>query len=139
MPKTGQCLCGEVKFEAEPKIGEVGVCHCGMCRKGTAGPYFAVDCGDTLKFEDETRLGVYASSVWAERVFCKTCGSPIVWRTKDRRLNVVSVNTFDDVSELILDHEIFIDEKPNYYSFEQKTRQMTGAQVFEMFAAEQEN
>jgi len=137
--KAGECLCGGVKFTATPKNGDVGVCHCGMCRKGTAGSYFAVDCGETLKFIDETNVGVYTSSDWAERVFCKNCGTPIVWRTKDGKMNVVSVNTFDDAGDLTLDHEIFIDEKPGYYSFSEKTQQMTGAQVFEMFASQQEN
>ncbi len=137
--KSGQCLCGAVKFTAAPKNGDVGVCHCSTCRRGTAGSYFAIDCGDTLKIESESALGIYNSSDWAERGFCKTCGSPIFWRTKDRKSNIVSINAFDDVGELRLDHEVFIDEKPGYYSFSEKTQQMTGAQVFEMFANAQKD
>jgi len=136
--KTGQCLCGAVKFKATPKNTDVGVCHCAMCRRGTAGPYFAVDCGDTLQIEDEKNLTVYNSSEWAERAFCNKCGSPLVWRTKDRKTNIVSINAFDDIGELRLDHEVFIDEKPGYYAFSEKTQQLTGAQVFEMFAGSSE-
>ena len=74
---SGGCLCGAVRFTAAPKSGEVGACHCGMCRKWTAGPFLVLDCADTLKVDDPTNLGVYRSSEWAERCFCKTCGTPL--------------------------------------------------------------
>ncbi len=131
--RSGQCLCGALKFTATPKNGDVGVCHCATCRRGTAGSYFAIDCGDTLAFENENALGVYNSSEWAERGFCTKCGSPIFWRTKDKTVNIVSVNAFDDAGELRLDHEVFIDEKPAYYSFAEKTKQMTGEECFAEF------
>lgn len=137
--QKGQCQCGAVKFTATPKSQEVGVCHCGMCRRLGAGPYFAVDCGESFEIEDEDNLGVYNSSEWAERGFCKTCGAQIVWRTKDRKTNIVSINAFVDPGELVFDHEIFIDDKPDYYGFAQKTKQLTGQQVFEMFAGGQDN
>ena len=134
--KTGQCLCGAVKFRATPKAADVGVCHCSMCRRNSAGPFFAIDCGDTLVFENEDTLGVYNSSEWAERGFCKECGSSILWRLKDRSINIVAVDLFDDLEGLRLDHEVYIDEKPDYYRFAEKTTQLTGAQVMEMFAGQ---
>lgn len=134
--KTGQCLCGAVKFRATPKTADVGVCHCSMCRRISAGPFFAIDCGDTLVFENEDKLGVYNSSEWAERGFCKDCGSTILWRLKDRSINIVAVDLFDDLEGLRLDHEVYIDEKPDYYRFAEKTTQLTGAQVMEMFAGQ---
>lgn len=137
--QSGQCLCGAVKFTATPKNSDVGVCHCSMCRKHAAGPFFAVDCGDTLKFEDEAHVGVYGSSDWAERVFCTKCGSTLLWRLRDRSTNIVAVDAFNDLGDLKLDHEVFIDEKPGYYSFAEKTQQMTGQQVFEMFAGDQKD
>lgn len=135
--QSGQCLCGAVKFKAVPKSHEVGVCHCAMCRRNNAGPFFAIDCGDTLVFEDEANVGVYDSSDWAQRGFCKQCGSSLFWRLKDKSANIVAVDAFDDLGGLKLDHEVFIDEKPGYYSFAEKTQQLTGQQVFEMFAADQ--
>ncbi len=136
--KSGKCNCGAVAFKATPKNGDVGVCHCSKCRRMAAGPFFALDCGDTVKFESEESVGVYNSSEWAERGFCKQCGSVLFWRTKDRAVNIVSVDAFDDPIDLTLDHEVFIDEKPGYYSFAEKAKQMTGQECFEQFAAEQE-
>ena len=136
--KSGQCLCGAVKFTAVPKTNEVGVCHCAMCRSNNAGPFFAIDCGDTLVFEDETNVGVYDSSEWAQRGFCKKCGSSLFWRLKDKSMSAVAVDAFDDFDGLEMTQEVFIDEKPDYYSFAEKTRQLTGQQVFEMVGADQD-
>ena len=30
---TGGCICGAVRFEAKPESDEMGVCHCGFCRR----------------------------------------------------------------------------------------------------------
>lgn len=132
---NGQCLCKGVKFTATPKNQNVGVCHCDMCRKNNAGAFFAVDCGDTLSFENENHLGVYNSSDWAERLFCKECGSSIAWRMKNGSMSVVAVDLMDGLDQLVLDHEVFIDEKPSYYSFVEKTSQITGPELMKMFQA----
>jgi len=42
---------------------------------------------------------------------------------------------FDDDQAFEMDHQIFIDEKPNYYSFANKTDNMTGAEVFAKYAS----
>ena len=70
--RSGGCLCGAVRFTAAPANREVGACHCSMCRRWSAGPFLVRDCGTTLKIADPSSLGVYRSSEWAERAFCKT-------------------------------------------------------------------
>lgn len=47
---------------------------------------------------------------------------------------MIPVGFFDDSDDLVLDHEVFIDEKPAFYSFAEKTEQMTGAELFAKFA-----
>ncbi|PRY63410.1 hypothetical protein B0H98_1085 [Vreelandella songnenensis] len=32
---TGECLCGEVKFEIDGKLPNLYQCHCSLCRKTT--------------------------------------------------------------------------------------------------------
>lgn len=128
----GQCLCGSVAFTVVPKNSDVGVCHCDMCRKSNAGPFFALDCGDTLSFTKEDGLAVYSSSEWADRLFCKNCGSSIAWRLKDKSINIVAVDLIEGVGDLRLDHEVYIDSKPDYYDFAQDTTKMTEADVMKM-------
>lgn len=128
----GQCLCGSVTFTVVPKNSDVGVCHCDMCRKSNAGPFFALDCGDTLSFTKEDGLAVYNSSEWADRLFCKNCGGSIAWRLKDKSINIVAVDLIEGVGDLRLDHEVYIDSKPDYYDFAQDTTKMTEADVMKM-------
>jgi hypothetical protein len=132
--QSGGCLCGAVRFTASPSDHEVGVCHCSMCRRWTAGPFMVRDCGTTLKIEDKSSLGAYRSSEWAERAFCTKCGTPLYYRLIDKDMYFVSAEAFDDLSDLAFTSQIFIEEKPAYYEFANKTHNMTGAEVFAQFA-----
>jgi hypothetical protein len=134
MAMQGSCLCGAVRFTAAPKDHEVGACHCSMCRRWTAGPFMVRDCGDTLKVENESNLGVYRSSEWAERCFCKKCGSALFYRLVQNGNCYASAEAFDDRAGYALTSQVFIDEKPAYYDFANKTHNMTGAEVFAAFA-----
>jgi hypothetical protein len=133
-PMQGSCLCGAVRFTASPKDHEVGACHCSMCRKWTAGPFMVRDCGDTLKVENESNLGVYRSSEWAERCFCKKCGSALFYRLVQNGNCYASAEAFEDRAGYALSSQVFIDEKPAYYEFANKTHNMTGEEVFAAFA-----
>jgi hypothetical protein len=133
-PMQGGCLCGAVRFTASLKDREVGACHCSMCRKWTGGPFMVIDCGDTIKVENESNLGVYRSSEWAERCFCKTCGSVLFYRLVQNGNCYASAEAFDDRAGYALTSQVFIDEKPAYYDFANKTHNMTGAEVFAAFA-----
>lgn len=130
---SGGCLCGAVRFTAKPKNHEFGVCHCGMCRRWAGGPFFAMECND-VRVADEASLGSYRSSEWAERCFCKRCGSVLFYRLVGKDFYAVSAEAFDDRSGFALVSQIFIDEKPAYYDFANKTHNMTGAEVFAAFA-----
>lgn len=132
--QSGGCLCGAVRFTASPSDQEVGVCHCSMCRRWSAGPFMVRDCGTTLKVENTSSLGAYRSSEWAERGFCKQCGTPLYYRLIGKDSYFVSAEAFDDVKDITFTTQIFIDEKPSYYDFANKTRTMTGAEVFALFA-----
>ena len=131
--KTGNCLCGAVKLTAVLENNLVDACHCSICRRQAAGPYMTMHC-KSLDVEGGEALGLYRASDYGERGFCSKCGSVLFWRTQDGSMTVVSANALDDLGEVILKTEIFVDEQPGYYSFAQKTDRLTGAQVAEMFA-----
>lgn len=123
---TGGCLCGAVRFTASPASQTMGVCHCAMCRRWSGGTFMAVDCGQSVEIEDDDQLGIYVSSDWGERVFCKTCGSTLFWRMRDGSDTVVSAQAFDDPSVFQFTSEIFVDEQPENYAFANETRRLTG-------------
>ncbi|NVK36182.1 MAG: GFA family protein [Rhodobacteraceae bacterium] len=135
---SGGCLCGSIRFTATPVQSEMGVCHCKMCRQWSGGVYMAVGCGDSVVIEDETSLGVYKSSDYGERVFCKSCGSSLMWRMQDGSHSSVSAQSFDDPSQFGFVSEIFVDEQPANYAFANDTKKMTGAEVFALYAPKQD-
>ena len=137
--RAGGCLCGAVRFTASPKGHEVGVCHCGMCRRWSAGPFLAMECVGSVRIDDTASLGIYRSSEWAERGFCRQCGTPLFYRLVGKDFCVVSAEAFDDKADFRLTSQIFIDEKPAYYDFANRTHNMTGAEVFAAFSASQAN
>jgi len=136
MAKTlkGRCLCGATTFTATPKDMEFGACHCGMCRHWSGGVFMSVDCGDTVRFDDDSHLGRYRGTPWGERLFCKQCGSSLVWQTQDGQFQQVSVHAFDNPDDFKLTHEVFHDRKPGNYAFANDTRKMTEAEIFALFA-----
>jgi len=130
----GSCLCGAVHISTKTMSHKVGACHCSMCQKWTGGPLLAVNCGSDVSFQGEKNVSVFNSSEWGERGFCKNCGSHLFYRFKPSNQYIVPVGLFDSSEEVIFDHQIFIDEKPNYYCFSNETKNMTGAEVFAMYA-----
>jgi hypothetical protein len=134
---SGRCLCGAVRFTARPKSDEMAICHCRMCRRWSGGAFMAVDCSQGFEIEEDRSVGVYQSSDWGERGFCKTCGSTLFWRMRDGSSVHVSAQAFDHPEDFELTLEIFIDEKPANFSFANATKKMTGADVMTMVAGEE--
>ena len=132
--RDGSCLCGAVRVHVVKADTHVGACHCGMCRKWGGGPLLAVDCGTDVTFDGEENISVYDSSAWAERGFCRHCGSHLFYRTKEDKKHFIPAGVLDGADDLVFDHQVFIDRKPPYYSFANETRDMTEAEVFAMYA-----
>lgn len=126
------CLCGAIEVVAADHV-EIGLCHCSMCRRWSGGPLFAVHCDDNVQFNGAAPA-VYRSSDWAERGFCAGCGTHLYYR-------LVSGGGFFLPAGLFPDHgfrlasQIFIDEKPPYYTLANDTPMLTGEQVLALFAA----
>lgn len=98
----------------------------------------AVDCGTNVQFEGRESIALFDSSEWAERGFCKKCGSCLFYRLKTGGQYFMMYGLFDESSSsLVFDHQVFIDEKPAHYTFENKTQNMTGEEVFAHFASTQ--
>ena len=94
-----------------------------------------VNCGTDISFEGEDAIGIYNSSDWAERGFCNKCGSHLFYRLKESKQHMVPVGLFDDQQHLVFESQVFIDKKPPYYSFSNKTENMTEAEIFEMYGS----
>lgn len=103
---SGGCLCGEVRFELDPPVRDVVVCHCSLCRRsGTlAGAYVEVPL-DALSVSGEPCW--YADVNGRKRGFCGTCGATLFWDAGGGTV-AVSAGALDDAAGLRTIAHIFV-------------------------------
>ena len=130
---NGHCLCGAVSL-ASPEAREIGACHCGHCRRWGGGPLLAVHCGPGLTFEGAEHIAGYASSDWAERAFCRHCGTHLYYKLLATGEYFVPAGVFDS-ADFELASQIYIDKKPPYYAFANQTPMLTEQQVVDQYTA----
>jgi hypothetical protein len=131
---TGHCLCKAISLTM-PTVTTVEVCHCGICRRWGGGPFMGISAADTPVVEGAEHIALYSSSRWAERAFCRHCGTHLYYHLKESNHYTLMAGLFQDVPGLVFKEEIFIDHKPDYYAFANPTEKLTQAQVFAKFGA----
>lgn len=134
MDLSGSCLCGKVSISTEAAKGRLDACHCAMCRKWGGGPYLSVDCGPKMEISGKEHLGIFDSSEWAQRAFCKECGTHIYYDLKGADHYGVPIGILDGVDDFKFEEQIFIDKKPKYYEFANSTENLTEAEVFAKYS-----
>ena len=127
-PITGSCLCGAVSITLHAMRREVDVCHCEMCRKNY-GSFAAMVAGKDFTVAGEDQVGTYRSSDWAERSFCRTCGSALWFKFLPTGYTSFAAGHFDLPAGLPIKQQIFVDEKPDWYDLAQDSPMKTGPQI----------
>ncbi len=127
----GQCLCGAIEISA-PSIKTIALCHCSMCRRWGSGPMHALHCEGEVNFSGATPSR-YQSSEWAERGFCGQCGTHLFYYLRPANQYILSAGLFPE-QNFSVTQEIFVDEKPAYYSLQADSKKMTGAEVFAQYS-----
>lgn len=130
----GGCLCNAVTIEARDN-DQVEACHCGMCRRWGGGPLIAIHCGSDVVFSGSEFIKVFESSDWADRGFCKECGSHLFYHLKPTDEYVVPVGLFQTKDNFVFKQQVFIDQKPGFYEFSNQTKNLTEQEVFDQFGA----
>ena len=80
---TGACLCGEVTVRVDGGHERAaGACHCRSCQRWSGGLLLCFEAAPgAVTAEGPVRR--HASSTFAERAFCGTCGSHLWIRDTD--------------------------------------------------------
>ncbi|MDZ3832121.1 MAG: GFA family protein [Sphingopyxis sp.] len=97
----GSCLCGEIRFEIDGKIGPVGQCHCSKCRKlsGTDGNAIFHAAASSFRWmtgeQEIRRFTLPGGDGWVSH-FCGQCGSPVPHRDHGGRFFYVPAGLLDD-------------------------------------------
>ncbi len=126
-------MCGAVRIAGTAKKPEVSACHCEMCRRWASGPYFEVPC-ENVTFQGEDNIAKIRSSEWAERAFCKLCGSNLYYHLIDSSEFQISAGLLDNQSDLRLVLQVFVDKKPPFYTLADKTETMTAEEVYAAYS-----
>ncbi|WP_371155936.1 GFA family protein [Jannaschia sp. 2305UL9-9] len=111
----GHCLCGAVTIAVDgAHVAAIGACHCAMCRRWSG----TVLSGFEVSPEAVTvsgRVSSYASSDFAHRAFCGTCGSHLWFRddAADAPYEFVP-GIFAGAHDFPLISEIYVDRAPAY-------------------------
>ncbi|MEE2949805.1 MAG: GFA family protein [Pseudomonadota bacterium] len=132
-----KCLCGGVRLDFECEEPQVGACHCDVCRRWSSGPFMAVHVTTAVTLAGTDLIGLYQSSEWGERGFCKACGSTLFWRNREASEYAVSATAIEDLGDVPFPVELFIDSKPDWYAFAGDRKQMTGAEFLAQFTQDQ--
>ncbi|PYE84393.1 GFA family protein [Pseudoroseicyclus aestuarii] len=138
--RSGGCLCGSVRFTAQGADEQFNACHCRMCQRWVGGPFMAVSVpAEGLAVTGDWHIGTYQSSCWAERAFCRQCGSALWYRVTDpgkreRDVFEVLLGLFDDPSGIAMTGEIFIDRKPEAYALHGDHPRRTEAEILALYA-----
>lgn len=138
-PKEGGCLCGAVRFSARDVPDEFGACHCEMCRRWAGSMLLGVTvASENVTWTGEESIARRQTSEWAERAWCRECGSGLWFRvTMDSPYSndvEIPIGLFDDPNGFRLTNEIYIDHKPDSYALAGEGRTvLTRQQCVEKF------
>jgi hypothetical protein len=115
----GSCLCGGVRFEAEPPFLRASHCHCSRCRKhsgafgGTQGRVprerFRLLAGEEL-------IRVYKPEGGMVKAFCSTCGSSLFGGTWPDGPEVsIRLGSLDDDPDIRPQYHQFVDSRAPWF------------------------
>ena len=118
----GKCLCGAVEIQAQA-AGNVGSCHCSICRRWCGGPMFAVHAEGHPAIKGEEVITRYQSSEFAERGFCSLCASNLFYHLKPGEFSadgeyMLAAGSLELPDDMTFDNEIYIDSQPAWYRFD---------------------
>ena len=106
----GHCLCGAVTITVAEHGGFTGACHCRMCQRWS-GALFASFNAPAAGVTVTGEVARFASTGFAERAFCPTCGSHLWMRNTDVADAPFDLmpGLFDAARDIPLQSEIYTD------------------------------
>ena len=142
MSLKGRCACKAINYSIGENPKTFHACYCATCQAWSGGVLLSVEAGKNPTIDDpDGNLAVWKSSPWAERGFCKTCGSSLFYRVTApgplQGSHYFCPGGIEDWGDMKLDKELYVDCKPSGYCFQTGPDHvaMTKAQVEAMFAS----
>lgn len=99
-PRTGGCLCGNVRLVASGEPYRVGICHCLDCRKVHGALFNA-----SAIFPEAAVTITGETGEFQGRHFCPRCGSSVFARSGDEI--EVHLGSFDAIDQFVPSYELW--------------------------------
>ncbi|MBU2677162.1 MAG: GFA family protein [Gammaproteobacteria bacterium] len=116
MGLTGECFCGEVKYQIAGPLVDPLSCHCSRCQKAfssASSHYARVSSGDFRWVVGEEKLTSYVGKHGFGLLFCSTCGSTLCG-TVDGSIHGVALGCLNEEPELEEIHHIYVASKASW-------------------------
>jgi hypothetical protein len=107
---TGGCLCGTVRYRLAAEPFDAGWCHCRMCQRNSRSPamiFASVPSADFVIEQGSEAIRRYRSSEKAERWFCGSCGTPLLFRDLGGTTHDFCIATLDKPEAVVPGFHIY--------------------------------
>ena len=116
MAITGECFCGEVKYQVDGKLRDARSCHCSRCRKAfssQASAYALVEPQEFKWLSGEDLLTSYVGRHGFGLRFCSQCGSTLCGIINGT-IHGVTLGCVNDDPEIELGKHIYVGSKAKW-------------------------
>lgn len=116
MPITGECFCGDVKYEVDGKLFDGRSCHCSRCRKAFSAQASACAMVEPDEFRwtaGEDQVTHYVSQQGAALLFCGKCGSTL-GASFDGAVQMLTLGCLNGDPEVTIARHIFVGSKASW-------------------------
>ncbi|MEM7797397.1 MAG: GFA family protein [Cyanobacteria bacterium P01_C01_bin.118] len=116
MTVTGECFCGQVKYQINGKLKNARSCHCSRCRKAfssQASAYALVDADAFKWLTGEHLLTSYLNQQGFGLQFCKICGSTLCG-TYNGQVHGVTLGCLNGDPDIEIGMHIYVGSKARW-------------------------
>jgi len=113
---TGECFCGEVKYQVDGKLRDARSCHCSRCRKAfssQASAYALVEPQEFKWLSGKDLLTSYVGRHGFGLRFCSQCGSTLCGIINGT-IHGVTLGCVNDDPEIELGKHIYVGSKAKW-------------------------
>ena len=114
----GHCLCGAVTVDVTGPLAAISACHCDLCTRWSGSVQMGIEV-PRARVSYKGPIRTYASSSFAERAWCETCGTA-VWfadtKGENAELLELAPGLFDGFGGAKLARVVYADRAPSNFA-----------------------
>lgn len=113
---TGECFCGEIRYEIEGPLAPARSCHCSRCRKafsGAGSTFSGVDPDRFRWLSGKEMLSTYINKQGIGLGFCRQCGTTLCGIAGGKVMGI-TLGTLDDDPDVQISYHLFVGSKASW-------------------------